>query len=315
MPSGSACATLRIALERVVAEGTVRRGVLRHDRGRQRPRIAEVDAERDARAGLGPVVVVVLDARAVVERDARHREDAGRADVVDVARLVLGPAHHADGGLVTDRQVHEALGHVAHVAFQRAARELDPRVEFTHLRLVGDDADGAGLGAGAVQRALRSRQHLDARHVVDLHVERALDGGDGLLVEVHAHRGQWARMVGVLAAGNAAHVGTCEAGTEALVGDVRQEFHVVAEIVDLEFGELFLADGLDGEGHILQAFVALLRRDHDSLESRFFRLLCLGDAGAGQHRARVGQSLSDCGRESEIIGSHDTPRIVMAGSV
>ena len=177
-----------------------------------------------------------------------------------------------------------------------------PASNASGLRLVGDDADGAGLGAGAVQRALRTGQHFDARDVVDLDVERALDGGDGLLVEVHAHRGQRTRVVGVLAAGDAAHVGTGEAGTAGLVGDVRQEFHVVAEVVDLEFGELLLADGLDGQRHVLQAFVALLRRDHDLFEPGLLGLLCLGDAGTGEDHTGERQRALD-GLRRDVFGS------------
>ena len=43
-----------------------------------------------------------------------------------------------------------------------------------------------GLRARAVQRALRTRQRFDARDVVHVDVERALDRGDGLLVEILA---------------------------------------------------------------------------------------------------------------------------------
>src|SRR4051812_4510346 len=113
-------------------------------------------------------------------------------------------------------------------------------------------------------------------------------------------------MVGVLAAGDAAHVRTREPRASGLIGDVRQEFHVVAEVVHLELGELLLADGLDGERYVLEAFVALLRRHHDRLEPGLLGLLCLYDAGAREDHTGDWQRALDGLRERL---THDCPRI------
>ena len=175
-----------------------------------------------------------------------------------------------------------------------------PAVELRRIRLVRDDADGAGLGARAVQRALRTGEHFDARDVVDLDVERALDRGDRLLVEVHADRRQRTRVVGVLAAGDAAHVRARETGAAALERHVRQEFHVVVEGLDLEVRELLLADGLDRQRHVLKALVALQRGDDDFVEAALVGLLCLCDAGAREHGARVWQRAPHGGGKGEV---------------
>ena len=52
------------------------------------------------------------------------------------------------------------------------------------LRLVGDVADHAGLGAAAEQRALRTFEHLDALHVDHVDVEVARRELHRLVVEI-----------------------------------------------------------------------------------------------------------------------------------
>src|SRR3989337_1972055 len=94
-------------------------------------------------------------------------------------------------------------------------------------------------------------------------------------------------MVGVLAARHAAHVRARKTRSGALVGDVRQEFHVVPEVGNLQLRELFLTDGLDAEWHVLQALLRLERGDNDFIDAAgVLRLLCLYYAGAREHRAR-----------------------------
>ena len=67
--------------------------------------------------------------------------------------------------------------------------------------------------------------------------------------------------------------------------------------VRTKLGELFLTDRLDGQGYVLQALGALLRGDHHLFEAGVFGLLCLCDAGTGQHDARERQAASDGFRE------------------
>ena len=104
--------------------------------------------------------------------------------------------------LVAQRNVDEAFGEIALVAVgDRVALEARSRRRSpTWIGLVGDDADRAGLRARAVQRALRARQRFDARDVVHVDVERALDRGDRLLVEILADAGLRTGVVAVVAA-------------------------------------------------------------------------------------------------------------------
>jgi hypothetical protein len=58
-----------------------------------------------------------------------------------------------------------------------------------------------------------------------------------------------------------------------------------------------LADGLDRQRYVLQAFVALLRRDHHGFEPGLLGLLCLGDAGTGEDHTGNWQRALDGLRE------------------
>ena len=188
-----------------------------HDRG-EGPVVVQLNPQRSARTGGVDGVVVVLDVGGVVDgevisRRARiARVGAGAGDVIDPAGLLHLPAHQAHCSLLADGHVDEALGHIAlatvvdGVAFQRIASR-----EARSIRLVGDDADGARLRAGAVQRALRTGQRLDAGDVVQVDVQVALNGGDGLLVEVGAHARLRGGGLTVTAGDDAAHVDGSEA--------------------------------------------------------------------------------------------------------
>src|SRR5690606_28180244 len=110
------------------------------------------------------------------------------------------------------------LGGVAlAAAVDGRAFEVEPRGECRGVGLVGDDADRAGLRAGAVQRALRAGERPDACNVVDANVERTLDGRDRLLVEINADARQGAGVIRVLATRHAAEVHRGRARAEGLV--------------------------------------------------------------------------------------------------
>src|SRR5438067_13801910 len=115
---------------------------------------------------------------------ARIAEGAGH--IVDVAAVALRPADEPNRGVAADGDIHEALRDVAPLATERLARESVACLEAGDIRLVGDDAHRARLRARAVERALRSGERLYALDVVDVDVERTLDGGDRLLIQVHA---------------------------------------------------------------------------------------------------------------------------------
>jgi hypothetical protein len=103
---------------------------------------------------------------------------------------VLGPADQAHGDLVADRLVDEALDHIARVTVRDGVGlQVVAGAEAGGAGLVGDDPQGAGLRAGAVQGALRPGQGLDPGDVVDVDVQRALDRGDRLFVQIGADLG------------------------------------------------------------------------------------------------------------------------------
>ena len=262
---------------RIDGEVAVRLGVLPHENRGDRPVVAEIDLERAARAvGVGVVEALLGEGRrgvaagrcrvGVGQTNARGRVSELVRDVVDEAAVVLGPPHQTDRGVGGERHVDKALGDVAALAAHRVTLQVIAGLEAAEVRLVGDDAHRAGLGAGAVEGALRTRQGLDALDVVDVQVERALDGGDRLLIEVHADARQRTGMVAVVATRYAAHEGACESRAERLVGDARQELHIVVEVLHPELLELLGADRGDAEWYVLQVLGALLGGDHHFLE-------------------------------------------------
>ena len=63
-------------------------------------------------------------------------------------------------------------------------------------RLIGDDAQHAGLRRGAEQRALRARQGLDPLDVHQVRADLRGIGSDGLVVEVNARLGVGIEILG-----------------------------------------------------------------------------------------------------------------------
>ena len=188
----------------------------------------------------------------------------------------------------------------------RVAAEVVGGGEVRGVGLVGDDADGARFRACAVEGALRALQHFDARDVVDVNVDGAVDGRDRLLVQIGADGRLRGRVVAVLPAHHAAHVHVrgADAGTalaEALhrrhPGEV---FDVVVDVLDVELLELLGGECLDADRHVLQILGALLCRYHDLLETAArsraargaARLLRVSRRRRGQHdrNARADES-------------------------
>jgi len=58
----------------------------------------------------------------------------------------------------------------------------------------------------SVERALRTGQGLDAGDIVDMNIQDAVDGGNRLLIEVHADGRQRAGMILEHTARDAAHI-------------------------------------------------------------------------------------------------------------
>ena len=190
-PLGVELHRLEIAEAGFDPERTVRHLPLAHDLRGDRPIVVEVDAQRGARAIGVDSVVIILDERGVVHRDPGGREGQAARDIVDIAGVMPVPHHEPRRDVARQRHVDEAFAGIAEPAVRNAVKlELHRAVDATEIGLVGDDADGARLARRAVQRALRPGQRLDPGDVEHVNVERALDGGDRLLVEIGADRRQ-----------------------------------------------------------------------------------------------------------------------------
>jgi hypothetical protein len=61
----------------------------------------------------------------------------------------------------------------------------------------------------------------------------------------------------------------------AAKADVRRECEVVLDAFDVLIAQRLLADGGDGDGHILDGLGAALRRDHNFVDARLLRFLRL----------------------------------------
>ena len=305
---------LQIADDRIVAEEALAVDRLAHHGRRDGPAIAEHQLEGGAPA-LGVRGVVVLLARAGVgdrtgadDTIGRHHVrrliagqwdrlaapgiegahavyDTGRrvgaSDVADEATVVLVPANQPDGGHGRQRQVHEAFRGPAGAVFEDLVKaEVIAGGELRRIGLVGDDADRACLGARAIQGALRPLKDLDASNVIDMHIDRAVDGRQRLLIEVGADAGLRARVVLVRAGDDATHVDVRRArlpvaalALPATVGNARQVLHVVVEVLHVQLLELLLAEGEDRDRYVLHVLAALLRGDDDLVERTDLGLL------------------------------------------
>ena len=160
--------------------------LLPHDGGADRPVIVDVELQRRASAADVDIVVVVLGgsgahqgrrlraAMRIADRDAGGRERARTDFVVDVAGIMFVPTDQANGRAGRHRYVDHALGGIANAAvIDRIDASAVAGGKTAGVGFVGDDAERAGLRAGAVQRALRTGQRLDAGDVVHVDVERA----------------------------------------------------------------------------------------------------------------------------------------------
>ena len=175
---------------------------------------------------------------------------------------MLVEGDQADGDRVGDGDVHEPFGNPAGAAMGHAiAFQVVAGGEFAGVGLIGDDAQRSGLGRCAEQRALRPRQCLDTRHVVDMHIQRAADGGNGQFVQIRAHRRQRAGMVAFGAAGDAAHVDGGLVRPIGLRGYAGQEFQIVLKFIHVLLLELLGIQHLHAHRHFLQLLGTFFRGD------------------------------------------------------
>ena len=226
---------------------------LAHQRRGDRPAVIKVDTKGDAAAiGFG-IVIVLFDKRRIVGNNARGRESAGARDIVDIATVAAVPADCTDRDVLADRGVDEAFHRATNIAMRHAVQfRAQLSVKALGVRLVGNELDRAGHGAGTVERALRACERFHARQIVNMDVERALNGRDRLFIQIHANGRLRGGVVGVLARGDRAEVNLAEAWPRRLDRDRRQELHIIGKFLNLKLVKLFRANGLNGERHALQ---------------------------------------------------------------
>ena len=131
---------------------------------------------------------------------------------------------------------------------------------------------------------MRSGEGFDPGDIVDMDVEGAADRGYRLFVEIGAHAGLGAGVVGLVVRGDAAHEDIGRARAEALVGHARQVFYVVVEVFDVQLFDLRRAEGLHAGRDALQIFFAFLGGDDDLAQALILcRVGRAGRAGRRQH--------------------------------
>ena len=96
--------------------------------------------------------------------------------------------HAAQGEVVTKRQVEHRVQVVVRVAARgNAVAGIHDALGHTELRPVGDETNGTGLSAAAVERTLRSLEDFDALHVDQVDVVVATRELHRLVIEVQRH--------------------------------------------------------------------------------------------------------------------------------
>ena len=212
--------------------------------------------------------------------------------VVDIAALIDVVERGAEGQLVLDdRDIHIGLDAVRHLAVLGEGHGgVEAGAETVKLRLVGDQADRAGLRGRAIERALRSGQHLDPFKVGGVDVQVTARRGDRLFVQIQRDVGRGALGAGQLHAdrlhGHAADIDRILSRSASGEGDVGQLANIIGEIADIQFVERFLINGLDRDGNGLGGGGPLGRRDGN--------LVNLGVGGAGRHGDGGGRKNCGC---------------------
>ncbi len=185
-------------------------------------KVGVVDAQVGALAGEGGRHVVDVAAAAVVVDHAAHREGVGDQRHVQ---------HRGDIG------IRVTAGGDAVATGDRALRDV-------HLRLVGDVADHARLGAGAEQGSLRALQDLDTFQVCCVHVEVAAWQLSGLVVQVDGDVREAVdrapRLGALVTNTQTAHEDVCLPRPGGGCGDVGQVLDQVVEVVTFSWSRASL---------------------------------------------------------------------------
>ena len=160
--------------------------------------------------------------------------------------------------------------------------------ECRRIRLVGNDTQGTGLRAVAVQRALRTGQCLDALDVnhAGFRIDRKLR--KRLFVDIQRRRRGGDERAGVIR--DAAENDLVRTGDAADVAHARQHADGIFQVEQTLVLEIVPGQRLDTAANVLEAFLALARRYRDLLDAGtagtvFLRSCYVGVAGDG-HRYR-----------------------------
>ena len=298
-----------------VAGWTVAELVARVDEPHGRQRRLIIDRCRVLRADVECVVHVegVAVARTPVQRDAAGNlvdfiEVVPAADILHRAGPVVALLPEVGSGnvrcatavldeavlfLAQDRHLARHSPHLRQVDRGEAAHQIAAahgevllQAEFA-ARLAGDQVDRPPGGVASVQGTLRPAQHLDALRVGEIE-QRALRTGNIVAVDIHADRtvgGDLHRVGDALAA----HVQ--DQDVRRWVGCLHQAGYGaddVTEVVDALPLHGHAGEGGDCDRHLLQVFLALLRRHHDLFDP------ALSQHGSdqcrrGAHRNRAAQ--------------------------
>ena len=273
------------------------------------PVVAGIRVDRPVVFDVVPVAVLVVDAR----RDSpvlRWRPDGSQADelrrvvvavlfeqrlvyrvdAVDPAAVTAVPDAGAHAELaVDDRCAASDTGLIARRA-TLGVRDLGTRIaaRLGQAWLVGDEPDGATLGAGAEQRALRTTQDLDTIDV---------EGLGQCLVRVKGQRAHLDGRVVDVDTGRTCATGGGYAADRDVVGagvvdvDTRRELGDVLEVLDAAQVEAFLVQRRHAQRHLAQRLFVTGRGDDDLAELR--------TGVFGRRRGLCERSTGDGGGEDE----------------
>ena len=276
---------IEVALAGFVAEHARRPHVLGHKGWRHGPVVIDVVLQGDAPADRIDLVEVLLHQTGIAERRAGKGEGPRGEGVVDIARIMFGEADDAHRSVRRERNIDEAFGDAALAAvIDRVSGHIITGREARRVRFVGDDAQGARFGAGAIERSLRTRQNFNPRYVIDMHVQGSADGRQRLFIEIGADAGLGSGVVVIAAVRDAAHVDDRLVGARALELNARHIFHIVLKADDVQLCQGLGIQRLDAHRHLLDVFRALLR-GHDHLA----HIRDLGAGGLGGVGRALGQ--------------------------
>ena len=173
----------------------------------QLPVVVDEIRRADAYARIGRVVEVLFDELVVArcrnqlvlrvgQRPAGDAIDHDSAavpaavcrvveNVVDPATLAIVVGSNPDGEALGHGNIDVGLDRIARLTTRRRrVAHVEAGLEFSMVRFVSDEPDGAGLRAGSEQGALGAGQDFDAFQVRRIDVEITPLHGNGLLVEI-----------------------------------------------------------------------------------------------------------------------------------